>query len=125
FVGEREGDDVPRKLIGQPRGVLYRLDFDAAERVAGWLRLDDADRLAGDVEEVIGEAVLQRELADGDPEPRRQVQIGVVLDVPAAGDELAVDVPAGLGFGHSADANSGEATIRFASIRAVVTKCTV
>ncbi len=84
----------------QPGAVFRRLRFDAAQGRADRLGLDDADGAAVDEEHVVGEAGGEGELADGDAAGCAQVGRVAVLDGPARGSELPVDVPAGflLGF---------------------------
>ena len=79
--------------FGQTLGVLLRLDLDARQGVALGLRLEDADGLAVDEEQVVGEAVAvgELELADGDAAAGGQVHLVAVLDDPAGLLQLAVD----------------------------------
>ena len=56
------------------------------------LGLEHADGLAADIEQVIDLAGEHRELADRDPESRRDVHLALVLNHPAALSKLAVDV---------------------------------
>ncbi len=54
--------------------------------------LQHADGLTADIEQVIDLAGKHRELADRDPERRRDVHLALVLNRPAALCKLAVDV---------------------------------
>src|SRR5271165_1264642 len=56
------------------------------------LGLQHADGLTDDIEQVIDLAGQHRELADRDPESRRDVHLALVLNHPAALYKLAVDV---------------------------------
>ena len=113
LVGERKGSSPCGDPLVQPFGVLLGLESDALQRVPRGLRLDDADRLPVDVQEVVGEPALglavllplQRVLPNSHAEARVNVHVAVVLDIPARGGELAVDLLAGAlfgGQGHSA-----------------------
>ncbi len=59
------------------------------------LGLEHADGFATDIEQVINLAGEHRELADRDPESRRDVHLALVLNHPAALSKLAVDVLSG------------------------------
>ena len=89
---------VYRQAIGQAECVLGRLQFDALERVAFALGLDHAGHLAIDIEQVIGEAGFQRELAHRDAGAGVDVHVATRLHQPAASMELAVYFLAGKRF---------------------------
>jgi hypothetical protein len=69
LVGKGQGQDIVRDLFGDAEGVLGGLDLDARERVALGLGLDDADRLAGNVKQVVGEAGSQGKQRTATPRP--------------------------------------------------------
>ena len=56
------------------------IDVSSLETVTNRLRLDDADRLAIDTEEVVSEPGVARELTNGDPQARREVHLRMILD---------------------------------------------
>jgi hypothetical protein len=58
-----------------------------------WFGLDDTDRRALGVEQIVDLAADHGELSDGDPRTRREVHLVPVLHLPAAAVELAVDLP--------------------------------
>ena len=88
------------KPIRHSRRVFLRLHLDAGEGFALLLRLDDPNRLAIDVEQVVGVAVarFQAELPDRDTPPGVQVHRIAGLDVPARLDQGSVDLLAGAFF---------------------------
>lgn len=75
---EQKGQWTPvgRQIVGQTGSVFRGLRFDTGQR-AFRLRLDCADRLAVDVEQIIGETEtrLHRELTDSDPAARLTVTL--------------------------------------------------
>ena len=105
FVGERQRQAVVGEAGWQAVDVFGGLGLDAGERVPFGLGLDDADRLAVGVEQVVG---LARASAGTPGRPRRSrpdIHLPVVLHQPTRGDELLVDGQAGFLFGrhgHSA-----------------------
>ncbi len=109
-----EGKRVPGagEMVGHALRVLPRLDLDPRQGGAHLLGLDDARRLAVDVEEVVGEAMswLQRELADRDTAPSVDIGPGDVLDVPSGRDESGIDRLPGLVLGllHGSNVLSGD-----------------
>src|SRR5208282_2398082 len=84
FVGGDGGRESPRILGG--------LGLHADQGMSLRLGLEHADGLAADVEQVIYLAGEHRELADRDPESRRDVYLALVLNRPAELSKLAVDV---------------------------------
>lgn len=79
------------------------MNFDAAERVAFGLGLDDADRFAVGVKEIVGLITSkEREFANRNPEFDGEVRLHAVLHGPAACGELAVNVLSSFRFGISA-----------------------
>ncbi len=67
LVQERQRPHWSRDVCGEPGSVLLGLQLYAGERGPRSLRLDHADGLPVDVEQVVGEPVrAERELADGD-----------------------------------------------------------
>ena len=96
LIRERQRVAPARQAGGQPLGVFLSLVFHAAQRDALLLGLDDAGRLAIDIQQVIREAVAgQRELADR--HAARGVDAGLVrvLNVPAREAEQPIDLFAG------------------------------
>ncbi len=95
LVGERQRP-FQRALhpVGQAVEVLRRLPLDAGQRRPCGLRLDHADRLAIDEQEVVDPSVrrLEDDLADGDAAPCGEVDIARVLHRPASGLEHLVDL---------------------------------
>ena len=89
----------------QSFGVLLGLEDDALQRVPRGLRFDDPDRLPVDVQEVVGGSrlglavllPLERILPHSHAKARVDVHVPVVLNVPARGRELAIDLLAGGG----------------------------
>jgi hypothetical protein len=77
--------------VGEPPNT-WRPGFPADQGMSLRLGLEHADGLATDVEQVIDLAGQHRELADRDPESRRDVHLALILNRPAALSELAVDV---------------------------------
>lgn len=93
------------QILRKAGGVFRGLRFDTCQRPLG-LRLHRAERLAIDIEHVVGEteARLHLEFANGDSATGRQIDILEILDEPACGHQIRVDFAAGalLGcFGHS------------------------
>jgi len=83
--------DVGREAAGVP--VALRLH--AAQRVPHLLRLEDADGLAIDEEEVVCRTGGERELADSYPAARGEVRLVSILDRPAGIAKPGVDIDAG------------------------------
>ena len=75
FVGERQRQMVVRQALGQAGRVLGRLRFHAGQGVAFGLGFDDADGLGIGVEQIVGEARLERELPDRHAPARRDVHL--------------------------------------------------
>ena len=67
LVGEGKWQPPVGQLLGEPVSVFPRLGLHSGQGKALRLCFDDADRLAASVEEIVGEAGFQGELADGDP----------------------------------------------------------
>src|SRR5271165_3100098 len=84
LIGGNGGRESPR--------ILGSLGFHADQGMPLRLGFQDADGLAADIEQVIDLAGQHRELADRDPESRRDVHLALVLNHPAALSKLAVDV---------------------------------
>ena len=82
--------------LGQAVRVLARLGLDPGEGVPLGLGLHDPEGLAVGVEQVVGGAGLQGELADGHADGGVEVHVGVVLHRPAGLGEQLVDALAGL-----------------------------
>ncbi|MEJ7811496.1 MAG: hypothetical protein WKG32_13875 [Gemmatimonadaceae bacterium] len=101
LVEEGKRPDRRGDTGGEPGAVLLALKLHSREGGPRPLCLDDADGLPFRVEQVIGEPVprLERKLADGDAGPRREIQRGEVLHLPAGLGQGAVDGEAGEGFG--------------------------
>src|SRR6266508_902419 len=102
LVGERQRSfERAHDPVGQAVEVLRRLPLDASECGALGLRLDHADRLAVDEEEIVRATVwgLEDELADGDAARGGEVHVACVLDSPAGCLEHLVDLDAGLVLG--------------------------
>ena len=107
FVGEWKWASPSGDPLMQSVGVLLGLEDDALQRVTRGLGLDDPDRAPVGVQEIVGEPTpgfsalfpLERVLPDGYAEARVDVQVAVVLDVPARGGDLEVDLLAGAFFG--------------------------
>ena len=84
-----------RQVVGQSRCILGRLSFNSGERALG-LCLDRAYGLAVEIEQVIGkaEARFHWKFARGDASPSGEVQVFPVLDEPARGHQVGVDIAA-------------------------------
>jgi hypothetical protein len=76
--------------------ILGGLRFDASEGTFG-LRLDRANGLAVEIEQVIREAEtgFHREISDSDSAPSGQIEFVAVLDNPARRHQIGVDLPSG------------------------------
>ena len=74
---------------------MARLLGDTREEGALPLRLHDADGFTVDEEEAIAGTGLQRRFADRDPRAGERVELAVVLDEPARGEKLRVDLLTG------------------------------
>ena len=104
FVGERQRTVPCRDLLVEPLRVALRLDDHPLEGVSDRLRLDDPDRAPLGIEQVVGEPgqvfflllPLQPVFPDSHAQPRMDVHGVEVLDIPAAGLELPVDLLTGL-----------------------------
>ena len=88
-----------RDAAGSAPAYLADWDSTPSQGMPLRLGLDDADRLAAGIEQVVSLAGEHGELTDGDPRRRRDVHLVPALDGPAAPGELAVDVLACLFFG--------------------------
>src|SRR5208337_5183219 len=91
-VREREGTLVGGDGGRESPRIPGGLGFHADQGMSLRLGLEHADGLAPDIEQVINLAGEHRELADRDPESRRDVHLALVLNHPAALSKLAVDV---------------------------------
>ena len=98
FVSKRQRETEVWELVWNTARVLGRLRLHTGERVTCGLRFDHTDGLRLDVEEIISEAAFEREFANSDPAPRREIHLGVVLDVPTAVRELAINLVPGFFF---------------------------
>ncbi len=104
--GQRIGPTLRDPFLGV--GVAGGLLGDSGECSADFLRLDDAERLAIDEEDVVGGTAHGLHLADGDATGGGEVNIFHILHSPARGAQLSVDgfTGGGFGCGHVVTANS-------------------
>ena len=84
-VEERQRSDRRREVRRQAFGILIDLRLDAAQREAGRLGFERADRLLIDVQEIVGIAVAlgHLELANRDSAPGREFRLLAVLNDPS------------------------------------------
>ena len=75
---------VVRQPLRQPIGVLFGLKLNARQGEPFGLGFHDADCLAIGIEHVVGESALEGELPNRDAQPRRNVHLGVILNLPAS-----------------------------------------
>lgn len=123
FVGEWERQFVVWDAVGEPFGVFVRLRFDARERVAFFFGFDDASDFAVDVKNIVRLTRDERKLANSDSDASDNVDVGNVLDDPAALFEKPVDSLSGFGFGGGHyGCSMGQSVEKFAWTLSMITK---
>lgn len=88
-----------RHTVRKAFDVLVCLGFDSCECVAFLLGFDNARDFAVDVKNIVRLASDERKLANSDSDASDNVDVGNVLDDPAALFEKPVDSLSGFGFG--------------------------
>ena len=98
FIRKRQRQPNVRNRIGQTRRVFGRLRFHARQRVPCGFGLDHAGGFAIQIKQIIREAAFQGKFAYRNPHAGGKIHRRVILYMPTALGELAIDFGSGFFF---------------------------